>query len=397
MMQIPKYKTLAGLSFPPAEIVPGHTQFTVQNTTEEEVIAYAEMLSEEGFSLYDKKVKPAGSEKPYNRNLFYTYINEEQNIFIFWAAGIRTVHIVTSPCLPLPKTEKIPSPSKMHPKLFQLKLALGSIYAVHLADNHFVLMDGSLDGEGDPEALYAFLKEKSGEETPRIAMWMFTHPDSDHIRLATVFLKAFAGKVDIEGFAYQFNDCEKAKFVYIDSAIIGEEIQAFEESIKTNFPHVPVYTLHAGQSYFFPGVEIEILLTADTIYPYPYASANDVSAAWRLKTAEKTFLFLGDCMQYSCRELASIYGDYVKSDILQLAHHGLIGGEIGLYKLVDPMVCLWYTSENRFLGKVPNQKYQWCLGEGGCDYNRWIRDESVRKREHYHLGKTTEIDLGPGM
>ncbi len=394
-MLIPKYKTIAGLSFPPAEIIPHHTQYTVQNTTEEEVIAYAETLSASGFSLYDKKVKPAGGEKPYNKNLFYTYINDETCIFIFWAAGVRTVHIVTSSRLPLPSIEKLPSVGTANPKLFQLKLAVGSVYAVHLSDNSFLLMDGSLEGEEDPKALYEFLQEKSGEEKPRIAMWMFSHPDSDHIRLATFFLKEFAGKVNIEGFAYQFNDCQKAKFVYIDSAIIGAEISAFEESIKKNFPHVPVYTLHAGQSYFFPGVEIEILLTADTIYPYPYASANDVSAVWRLKTEEKSVLFLNDAMQYSLRELASIYGDYVKSDILQLAHHGLIGGELGLYKLVDPDVCLWYTSENRFLGRVPNQKYQWCLGEGGCDYNRWIRDESVKKREHYHLGSTTEIDLGP--
>lgn len=393
-MGIPKYKTIAGLSFPPAMIVPKHTQYTVQNTTEEEVIAYAEALSESGFSLYDKKVLPGGGEKPYNKNLFYTYINEEMSVFVFFAAGVRTVHVVTAPRLPLPSLAAQKAPA---PHLFQLRLAVGSVYVLHLSDGSFVLMDGSLEGKEDAGVLYEFLKEKSNDEVPRIAMWFFSHPDSDHIRLATVFLKEYKGKVNIEGFAYQFTDTEKCKFVYIDSAVIGAEIAAFEESIKENFPHVPIYTLHAGQSYFFPGAEIEILLTADTIYPYPYASANDVSAIWRVKTAGKSVLFLNDAMQYSLRELGSIYGDYVKSDIMQLAHHGLMGGELGLYKLCDPAICLWYTSETRFLGKTPDQKYQWCLGEGGCDYNRWIRDESVRKREHYHLGMAAEFDLAPEM
>ena len=393
-MEIPKYKTAAGFAFPPVEIVSGHTQITVLNTIEEEVLAYAEDLLNMGFSLYDKKEISAGAEKSYNRNLFYTYKNEEQTIFVFWAAAIRAVHIVASGICPLPKTEKLPAEGNV--MLYQQKLSVGSVYGVHLPDNSFLLLDGSLEGEGDPAALYDFLKEKTGEKTPRISMWMFSHGDLDHIRLAAYFLKEFKEKVKIDGFAYQFNDCKKAKFVYVDSSIIGKEIADLEKSIKENFPSVPIYTLHAGQSYFFPAAEVEILLTADTIYPYPYASANDASAVWRLKAGDRTVLFLNDAIQYSCRELASLYGDYMKSDIMQLAHHGLIGGELGLYKLADPAVCLWYTPEARFLGKAGG-KYQWSIGEGGCDYNRWIRDESVRKREHYHLGKTAEIDLGPGM
>ena len=103
-------------------------------------------------------------------------------------------------------------------------------------------------------------------------------------------------------------------------------------------------------------------------------------------------MFLGDCMQYLCRQIAYIYGDYLKSDVLQVTHHGLIGGEIGLYKYIDPEVCLWSTSEKRFLGILEGQKYQWCIGEGGCDFNRWLRDDSVRVRKHYHLGETAVIN-----
>ncbi len=37
--------------------------------------------------------------------------------------------------------------------------------------------------------------------------------------------------------------------------------------------------------------------------------------------------------------------------------------------------------------------YQWCLGEGGCDYNAYLRDEKIRKRIHYHGSITTTINV----
>ena len=87
------------------------------------------------------------------------------------------------------------------------------------------------------------------------------------------------------------------------------------------------------------------------------------------------------------------YGDYVKSDILQLTHHRLIGGDKRLYQCIDPSICFWSTSKERFLGNKPNQRYQWCLGEGGCDYNAFLRDEKIKKRTHYHASATTTIYL----
>jgi hypothetical protein len=98
-------------------------------------------------------------------------------------------------------------------------------------------------------------------------------------------------------------------------------------------------------------------------------------------------------MHEACRRIAHTYGDYLKSDILQVTHHGLIGGDKELYELINPEICFWATSEERFLGLTPNQRYQWCLGEGGCDYNRWLRDDTIRKRMHYHCSNIVTITI----
>ncbi|MBQ7879168.1 MAG: hypothetical protein IJ317_00820, partial [Clostridia bacterium] len=105
-----------------------------------------------------------------------------------------------------------------------------------------------------------------------------------------------------------------------------------------------------------------------------------------------TFIALGDCMSDNCRDMAHTYGDYLKSDILQVTHHGLIGGDRFLYEKIDAEICLWASNEERFLGTA-KMAYQWCLGEGGCSYNAYLRDESVKKRTHYHAGKTITIEI----
>ena len=395
-MNIPKYKTVAGLTLPESDIIPGHTQICIHNTNMEECSNYAKSLEEKGYTKYDEREISAGSEKSYNKNLFYTYTKDSEVIFVFGMASLGIVHIVATTNAPLPSVGKIDVSDSdvITPSVIQCKLSKGMIYIVQLADGNFILIDGDKHCDDDTKALYEFMMSKTKScEKPKIVMWMFTHPDCDHIVLATDFIKEYSKSVDISFFAYQFPDCDKVEFVYIDSQKIKSDIVALESNIKTYCPDSTIYTLHAGQVYNFKGVQFEILLTADTIYPYSYTSANDASAAWRVNFNNgKTVMFLGDCMQYLCRQIAYVYGDYLKSDVLQVTHHGLIGGDIGLYKYIDPEICLWSTSEKRFLGTLEGQTYQWCIGEGGCDFNRWLRDDSVLVRKHYHLGETAVIN-----
>ena len=260
----------------------------------------------------------------------------------------------------------------------------------------------------------ARLKEqaaKAGMDTPVIAMWIFSHPDDDHIGQArSRFLQAASeNQIQIEAFAYNFAD---------DRNVSGEDnsgyIISLEVSIRRFYPNATVYTPHAGQVYYFSGMQLEILSTEEDVYPLETVYYhNDACITWRLRfDSGNTVLFLGDNHPAINALLAKVYKDYLKSDVLQMAHHGLTGAEITSYRFIDPDVCLWSTSDERFSGNHDEDMdgviddAQWCIGymyqEGDLpgspslvisEANVWIRDNSIKERAHYHASQTTVLNM----
>ena len=393
-MNIPNYKTIAGQSYPSGSLGKNDLRLRIQNTTVDECREYAQLLEKENFILHTKKEISAGSRYAYNVNLFYCYYNQDARVFIFWDASIHTVFITVEPSRTLPNAQNtaLTVGDGVELTFTQLQIRAGMCYVVRLADGRFIIIDGGEYNAEDCLRLYEFLKGNSLHEMPTIALWIFTHSHSDHIGLATRFIADYKDKVSVQAFAYQFPDCDKISVSMESVEEMKVDIDILEQNIQSSCPKAAIYTLHTGQSYYFSGVEMEVLWTVDDTYPATYSSFNDLSAALRFKfTGGKTVLLLGDCMHEACRRMAHTYGDYLKSDILQVTHHGLIGGDKWLYELIDPDICFWSISEERFLGLTPNQRYQWCLGEGGCDYNAYLRDEKIRIRKHYSNNITMSI------
>lgn len=394
---IPKYMTESGQELPLHSVGKGGYQVCIQNTTAEEFRQYAGMLEKAGFRKYSDTEIPAGAEHMDNPNLFYVYETEEIQVFLSWNTSLNTSRIVFVYSEQLPSLEAIPleDGDDVIPSVSQMQIDSGMSYVIQLPDASFIVIDGGVYGYSDCKRLYDFMVVRSPEgQLPVIAAWMYTHPDPDHIQLATEFISRYTGQVEIRAFAYNFPDCEIMDTTQ-DDQTIQLSIVVLEKNIKEYCPEAVTYTLHTGQTYYFKGVKIEILLTEEDVYPIIPTIYNDTTAAWRMTFENgKSFMVLGDCTHQLSKQLAATYGDYLKSDILQLAHHGLIGGDKELYQFIDPSVCFWATFEDRFNGNYSKDKYQWCLGESICDYNAWIRDESIRVREHYHNSVTTTLMIG---
>ena len=381
-MSIPSYKTLAGQFYPIGSLLKDDGRICVLKTTEEEVIEYANLLASNGFERWSYRLTPSSIDG--KNNISYTYYNDKTCVVLFWESSYQTARIVYYPKKPLPPKFLSQTTGDKTPFLTQCKVEFGSSYVIGLSNGNFLLVDGGNSNKEDQENLYNYLKSYV-EKNKKIVIegWFFTHPDCDHITLATNFINEYKLDVEIKAFIYQFPDLQKVQML-VDKGQVNQDISALENAIKNNHPSATVYTSHTGQVYSFDGVDVEILYSLDDTYPMVYPSPNEMSLALKLtfRNGESAIL-LGDCMNQSCRQIAFTYGSYLKSKIMQTAHHGLIGGDTYLYKAVDPKICLWDTQKERFYGKRITDKYQWCIGEGGCDYNRYLRDESISKREHF--------------
>ena len=391
------YKTIAGQSFPIGSIGVSDARLRIQSTTEDECREYAQLLESSGYCKCVEKKIATDSNYAYNTNLFYAFQNELNNLFLFWDASARTVFITEESHGVMPSMEECSgykTKAVCGASVTQFSLKHGLCFVVQLENGEYILVDGGIKDEDAEARLYAFLRKNAPNEKPIIASWIFTHPHKDHIGLATEFIPKYKDLVEVQAFAYQFPNCNKIQVAMESVEEVKAGIEDLETGIKTCYPNAKTYTLHTGQSYFFAGVEIEILYSLDDTYPYPYVSFNDMSAAFRLIFKNgKTMMFLGDSQIEACKKIAERYGDYLKSDLFQLSHHGLIGGDKRLYQMIDPEICFWATSATRFLGEKPNQRYQWCIGEGGCDYNSYLRDDTIRKRIHYHGSATTTVKI----
>ncbi len=387
-MAIPVYKTFAGQIYPSSSLSFGDERILVIKTNLVEVENYIQDLKNAGYVSQSYRRIPSGIQN--GENVYFACQNDKNNLTLFYDHSRHACSIIKDVLSPLPTYGQQEEKGKGELSLAQVSIRGGSSYVIKLKDGAFLVIDGGEYDLDDQIRLYNYLKENSCDEKITIKTWFFTHADSDHITLATSFLNEYAKSVEVERFCYQFPDFDKITML-IDSNKIKQNVKLLEGAIKTNYPNAKVYTARTGQAYYYDGASIEIIYSLDDTYPCIYPSPNEMSLAFKVNfDGGKSAVLLGDCMMTACRQMAFTYGEYLKADILQLAHHGLIGGDTYLYKTVNPDICFWDTTKSRFNGE--NEKlFKWCLGEGGCDYNAWIRDEKIKKRTHYINDKTNVI------
>ena len=243
-------------------------------------------------------------------------------------------------------------------------VGMGQIYM--LEDGSFVVVDGGgtgnagVDKEGtkddkhpgdvpEHKAIYDVLVKMytnvyghaPTEEKPiHISAWYLTHAHWDHISAFTNFMKEYGSDVTM--------DYAIANVPVQESAYWNAELSITHSTIKNtlNYAKGGKKTLvrpQTGQKLYLANLEIEVLMTYEDHAPFDIINSNDTNTVTRFKihnqdalngvTAE--MLYLGDSWRHSSRILCEMYGDYLQTEIVQLAHHGNIGCERILYKTIN--------------------------------------------------------------
>lgn len=362
----------------------GYTEESYVQMTEKAVKAYGRRLEKSGYVRY--------SEHAIGDNTFVTYTKDDQMLHTSWYPADSRFNVVYGPLGYLPETEEPEYEAVVTPSVTQLERggagdsAAGLLLIVQLADGSYVVIDGGHDFGGDGKRLLEFLTEHNPVEGKPRVTWMFTHAHGDHMELALNFLAKYEEEIELQMACFNFPDF-KSITVTEKQAKGGEERAVMLQKIlKKKYPEAETYIFHTGDRLLLPGCEIEFLKTHEEFWPDEFRDFNETCAAWRMTIEGKTMLVLGDCLERSSQWMANVYGQELKSDILQVTHHGYNGGLVELYQWADPDICLWPVDQNRFdsderlLGTLENYSY-----------NAWLRDASIKERTHYTAGRTVTL------
>lgn len=196
-----------------------------------------------------------------------------------------------------------------------------------------IVIDGGLDQDADH--LAQTIQAMGG----RVSAWLLTHPHSDHVGALTNLLNRDPVPVQIDHIYCSFLTREQ----YEKGDHMGR--MSDYDNLMAAFSRVPAEKLHLsltkGQK--IPVDNAEITVMNEPFYT-DYNTFNNSSIAYRIDINGKRMMFLGDMGWEPGTRLIRMW-DYkeLKSDVVQMAHHGQDGVEENLYQVLHPEICFWPT------------------------------------------------------
>ncbi len=348
-----------------------------------------EGVSADAFRAYCTKLEGEGytlrSENEIEESLFATYVNETKRITLYVAynafihgkdsykykprlkvisASLENVTVPDDKLFKAPESFKKRTDASIT-ALPMAASAVGMGYVIMLEDGSFVVFDGGRQSD-TLERLWNIMvslhtqvygKAPSSENPIHISAWIVTHSHNDHYDVFFSFLTRY-GKSSLVKIDYVMgnypakmtaHNAAGKDFTLADSAAtlpnyVGEDCKFIK--------------IHTGEKYHFAGLEIEVLYTQEDANPIRLNLFNDTSCIVRFTMqahdADKdgnavknneakavTSIWTGDAFIYGSRFASAMYGDYMQSDMVQVAHHGNIGCESHFYNNIKP-TAIWF-------------------------------------------------------
>ncbi|MGM9684338.1 MAG: MBL fold metallo-hydrolase [Eubacteriales bacterium] len=299
---------------------------------------YREALGKGGYSLYD--------ENRIGDNLFAVYTKKSVAVYVSFTPWDGTLRVISETFSALPVVSEQPFETVTDTVIAQMKLNgpagnFGMSYVITLADGSYIVIDGGGREGDDDAALYTYLRDNNKRTDKKIviAAWIFTHEHYDHVANFIKFSKQYGQYITLESVILNFvreYECEGAGVYY----------SQIQDAIS-KYGNVKMIKAHTGQRMKIRNAELEVLYTNESLAPIVFDGLNNTSTVFRVKAEGKSAVFFGDIEETkSIRQTAieviyNMYGETLKSDILQVAHHGLSGASVDIYAAVAPEIALW--------------------------------------------------------
>lgn len=331
-------------------------QVVVEQTTAEAWTAWCETLTKAEFTA-DSIREAAG-------NRFAIYRGAKYGVTTYFTPFNKTARIIVEPLANLgPAGDDTGAPAITTPKLTMIgrRFSQGNTYrgaaadtgymcyVLRLADGRFIVIDGGTGIDAFVDGIYTTLRDQAPDPTKiEVAAWIVTHSHGDHNGAFINFCGKYKNAVNISMLMTNLpaeSVAENAKDSGGKTAV-NRTFTAFTEA----FPKGQVVKVHNGYSRTIGGAQIEVLYTHEDYITSARMLANtklwnNTSLIFRVSIAGQVLMFLGDSQVDSNTITSNMYGNYLKSDIVQVAHHGGEGGTAQIYTLIDAATALFTTSD----------------------------------------------------
>lgn len=222
--------------------------------------------------------------------------------------------------------------------------ANGESFVVTLRDGRYVIIDG---GYGcDAVALYNYLKDNNKRtDGIKVAAWFLSHAHEDHYGAFAEFANTYNTEVSVEYVVAS----EGASSMYS-----GGYSNWLAKSLPTYMKKFGAKLIrpHAGQILKFCDVKFNILYTGENYLNNAkgnlLASENNASLVFQMIADSKKVLFTNDADKQVSELLVDIYETNLKSNILQVNHHGRSGAIEEFVQNVRPTYSLWTTNQKTY-------------------------------------------------
>ena len=275
-------------------------------------------------------------------NISATYAKDAQMAHLYWIKCEKRLTIITSDKngAALPVKNPATRTGNVKTTVTQLKSpeTNGMGYIIQLADGSFIIYDGGR--ETVMEEFWRVLNELTpdGEEI-LIRAWVITHAHGDHFDLFHAFSGKYADKVTVERFLISpvSHDTEQKINKYLDKGFL-EDAAAFKDA--------EICYVYTGMVFTFCNLRMEILMTHQDVYYIDAISDkfNSSCTISRVYSDDCNMLFLADATNDETEVMACYYGDYLKSDMCQMSHHGYSNCPLVVYRHIKASI-LWYPCD----------------------------------------------------
>ena len=200
--------------------------------------------------------------------------------------------------------------------------------------------------------MYQAIKEVAPDpDNIIIGAWFISHPHSDHQRGFTEFVANHADDPEftIERIVANYINKEMYQYTRPDGAKESNAalVDELRRIAKEEYPEAQFIKAHTGQVYNFGSSSVEVLYTVEDYLPAEmFNYVNSASLVIRVTVDNTSVMLLADTTHASGKIMEEMFGTHLKSDMVQLAHHGMAPSNASLYKFIQADVLLWPSTYN---------------------------------------------------